>query len=119
MEEKDLDHILLEQLHSARNRQKLIKKLKKLFKHDPGLNDIEFQNKETIKYFENMIKDKQLLHKKMKTKPKKESDLLSRNPIYEAYKFTFFVSTYGYIAMMDTMKNYLSYFKKDKNEKNS
>lgn len=114
MEEETLDSILLDQLHSTRNGQKLIKRIKKLFKKDPNIDALEHQNKIRIEFFENMIEDKELLNQKNKKKPQKESDLLSRNPVYETYRFTMFASLYGYTVMIDTMKNYLDFFKKEK-----
>jgi len=119
MEEESLDLILLDQLHSARNGQKLIKRIKQLFKKDPNLDALEHQNKVRIEFFENMIEDKELLNQKNKKKPQRESDLLSKNPMLETYRFAMFASLYGYTVMLDTMKNYISYFKKDDNEKNN
>lgn len=119
MEEENLDNILLDQLHSARNGQKLIKRIKQLFKKDPNIDALEHQNKIRIEFFENMIEDKELLKQKNKKKPNSESDLLSKNPVYEAYRFTMFASLYGYSLMLDTMKQYITFFKKDDNEKNN
>lgn len=119
MEEETLDSILLDQLHSARNGQKLIKRIKQLFKKDPNIDALEHQNKIRIEFFENMIEDKELLNQKNKKKPQKESDLLSKNPMLETYRLAMFASLYGYTVMIDTMKNYLSLFKKDDNEKNN
>lgn len=119
MEQESLDLILLEQLHSAKNGQKLIKRLKKLIKNDPGLEALEHQNKIRIEFFENSIENKELLKKKNKKKPQSQSDLLSKNPLYESYRFMVFTTIYGYSLMVDNMKNYLSFFKKDKNEENS
>lgn len=116
MEEETLDQILLEQLHAAKNGHKLIKRLKKLIKNDPGVDALEHQNKIRIEFFENMIQDKDLLKKKNKKKRKKQSDLLSRNPVYEAYRFALFVTILGYNTMTDNMKNYFSFFKKENNE---
>lgn len=74
MEEETLDQILLEQLHAAKNGHKLIKRLKKLIKNDPGVDALQHQNKIRIEFFENMIQDKSLLVKKIKKKHK-QSDL--------------------------------------------
>lgn len=119
MEEETLDYILLEQLHAAKNGKKLIKRLKKLIKNDPGVDALEHQNKIRIEFFENMIEDKSLLVKKLKKKKHKQSDLLSRNPVYEAYRITIFATLYGFNVMTTSLKNYLSLFKKDDNEKNN
>ena len=114
MEEETLDSILLDQLHSARNSQKLIKRIKQLFKKDPNIDALEHQNKIRIEFFENMIEDKELLNQKNKKKPQKESDLLSKNPVWETYRLAMFASLYGYTVMTNTMKNYLAFFKKEK-----
>jgi hypothetical protein len=114
---EELDKILLEQLHAAKNGQKLINRLQKLLKNDKGLNDLKHQNKIRIDFFENMIENKQLLNQKSKKKKKKDSDLLSRNPIYEAYRYTILASMYGYTIMSSAMKDYWSFFRKTNDEK--
>ena len=113
MEEETLDQILLEQLHAAKNGHKLIKRLKKLIKNDPGIDALQHQNKIRIEFFENMIQDKSLLVKKLKKKKHKQSDLLSRNPVYEAYRLTVFISIYGLNLLTQTIKNYTYTFKKN------
>ena len=113
MEEETLDQILLEQLHAAKNGHKLIKILKKLIKNDPGIDALQHQNKIRIEFFENMIQDKSLLVKKLKKKKHKQSDLLSRNPVYEAYRLTVFISIYGLNLLTQTIKNYTYTFKKN------
>ena len=113
---EELDRILLDQLHSAKHRQKLIKRLKKLIIGDKGLDALEHQNKIQIEFFENMIENKELLKEKPKKRNTKDSDLLSRNPFFEAYRLTWFASLYGYTVMTETMKNYWSFFRKTKDE---
>jgi len=113
MEEESLDLILLDQLHSARNSQKLIKRIKQLFKEDPNLDALEHQNKVRIEFFEKMIEDKELLNQKNKKKPQKESDLLSKNPVWETYRLAMFASLYGYTVMLNSIKQYIAFFKKD------
>ena len=54
---EELDHILLDQYHSAQRRLKTMKKLKKLFKNDEGLLQCEKQAYLTLEYIESMIKD--------------------------------------------------------------
>lgn len=110
----ELDEILLEQLHSARRRIRLIKRLKKLLKNDKGLVEGEKIVEKKIQFFESMIKDKSLLKKKIKKKKQKESDLLSRNPIYEWYRNAFLFTTVGYKIVLDSITGYMSFFKKDK-----
>jgi hypothetical protein len=116
---EDLDQILLEQLHAAKNGHKLIKRLKKLIRKDKGLDALERQNKIRIEFFENMIENKELLRQKSKKKKKKDSDLLSRNPFYEAYRYTVLASVYGYTVMSSAMKDYWSFFRKTKDEKDN
>lgn len=114
MEEETLDQILLEQLHAAKNGHKLIKRLKKLIKNDPGVDALQHQNKIRIEFFENMIQDKSLLVKKIKKKKHKQSDLLSRNPVYEAYRITLFATLYGYNLVSQSLKTYAGFFRKEK-----
>jgi len=114
MEEETLDQILLEQLHAAKNGHKLIKRLKKLIKNDPGVEALHHQNKIRIEFFENMIQDKSLLIKKLKKKKQKQSDLLARNPFYEAYRLTIFATLYGYNVLSQSIKNYTTFFRKEK-----
>jgi len=104
---------LLDQLHAAKNGQKLIKRLKQLLKKDSGLDALEHQNKIRIEFFENMIEDKELLNQKNKRKPQRESDLLSKNALVETYRLAMFASLYGYTLMVNTMKEYITFFKKD------
>jgi hypothetical protein len=110
----ELDEILLEQLHSARRRIRLIKRLKKLLKNDKGLIEGEKLVEKKIRFFESMIEDKSLLKKKVKKKKQKESDLLARNPVYEWYRNVFLFTTVGYKIVWDSLTGYMSFFKKDK-----
>lgn len=119
MEEKDLDHILLEQLNSAKNTKKTIKRIKGFFPHDDGLHMVEIQNNLRIKFFESMIQDKSIINKKIIKKKPKENDILYKNPLIEVYKYTMFISVYGYVVLSEYVKSYTSYFKKDSNEKNT
>ena len=110
----ELDEILLEQLHSARRRIRLIKRLKKLLKNDRGLLEGEKIVEKKIQFFESMIKDKSLLKRKVKKKKQKDSDLLSRNPVYQWYRNVFMFTTVGYKIVLDSLTGYMSFFKKDK-----
>lgn len=119
MEEKDLDHILLDQLHAAKKSKKTVQKLKSMYKNDPELINGEKRIDKRIKFFEDMIQDKSILKKKLPKKKQKENDFLYKNIWVEAYKYTAFVSFYGYNVLSEYVKNYYSYFKRSNNEKNS
>ena len=111
----ELDEILLDQLHSVKRTKKLLKRLKKLYrKSDPYIEKGEVYIENKIKFFESMIQDKSLLFKKVKKKKVKQSDLLSRNPFYEWYRNTMFVTNFGIKMFTDSLSQYMSYFKKDK-----
>lgn len=110
----ELDEILLEQLHAAKRSKKLVKRIRKLFKNDPAIDKGEVYIDGRIQFFENMIQDKSLLLKKVKKKKTKQSDLLSRNPVYEWYRNTMFITNLGYKMFTDSLSQYMSYFRKGK-----
>jgi hypothetical protein len=64
----ELDIVMTEQLYSARRRQKLIKRLRRIMPTDPGLIKAEIQIEQTILYIQSMINDK-------KAKPKKRINI--------------------------------------------
>ena len=110
----ELDEILLEQLHNCmRNKQKL-RRIERLTGKDPVIDKGRIYIENRIKFFESMIQDKSLLKKKPKRKKVKESDLLARNPLYELYRNTFIITTLGYKMLWDSLGQYMSYFRKDK-----
>jgi len=110
----ELDEILLEQLHNCmRNKQKL-RRIERLTGKDPVIDKGRIYIENRIKFFESMIQDKSLLFKKVKKKKVKQSDLLSRNPFYEWYRNTMFVTNFGIKMFTDSLSQYMSYFKKDK-----
>lgn len=110
----ELDLILLEQLHSAQRSKKAVKRIKKLNPNDPLIPIGEIRIEKRIEFFESMISDKTLLHKKHKRKKQKDLDILSRNPVYEWYKTVFMITTFSYKIFTDSVSNYMSYFKKGK-----
>ena len=110
----ELDEILLDQLHNAKRRKKLIKRLKKLFKTEHLLYVGDEMIDRKIQFFEYMIQDKSLLLRKPKKVKIQQSDLLARNPLYEWYRNTLFVTTFSYKFITDSLSQYMSYFKKDK-----
>ena len=113
----ELDEILLDQLHSAQRRQKLIKRLKKILKDGHDLGRVEHQNNLTMHYLKSMIKDKSLLEKKHKKKRKEESDILTKNPVYEWYKYTFLVTKFSYKMIAESFQEYMSFFSNNKKGK--
>ena len=108
----ELDEILLEQLHVARRINKKIKRAKKLMKHDHLVYQMEEYNEKKIRYFEYMIQDKTLLHKKVKRKKKKNKDLdiLARSTAHEWYRNFMVVTNIGYKLMTDSFQAYMSFF---------
>ena len=73
-----------------------------------GLNIIE--NK--IKFFEDMIQNKELIKKKPKKKKECDPDILARSMIHTWYRNAFFVSTIGYRMMLEAAQDYISMFNK-------
>lgn len=110
----ELDHILLDQLHAAKGSMKIVRKVKKLCPNDPLALSGEILVQKRINYFESMISDKTLLHKKHKRKKTNEIDILAKNPIYDWYKTIFMMTTFSYRMFTDSMVQYISYFKKGK-----
>lgn len=111
----DLDHILLDQYHSAKRRLRLIRNIKKLLPKDPVVVVGEEYILKKVEFFESMISDKSLLNKK-KSKVKKEcvDDVLYRNPIYTWYRNAYMVTFMSYKMVYDYMQDYFPYGKKDK-----
>ena len=111
----ELDEILLEQLQQARRSKKTIKRVRKLLKNDPAIDKGEEYIDGRIAFFETMIQNKCLLHKKQKKKKRnKDPDILARNPAYEMYRQVLYVTVFGYKMLTDSVSQYMSYFKKGK-----
>lgn len=83
---------------------------------DPTLLTLQEMNEKKIRYFEYMIEDKTLLHKKIKRKKKKDKDpdILARSTSYEWYRNFMIASNIGYKMMVESFQTYMSYFRKDK-----
>ena len=111
----ELDLILLEQLQQCRKNKKTIKRVRKLLKNDPVVDKGEEYIDNRITFFETMIQDKTLLHKKHKKKKGKDPDILARNPVYDMYRQALYVTVFSYKMFMDSVSQYMSYFKKGKN----
>lgn len=111
----ELDEILLEQLHNTKKNKKMLKRARKLYINDPVIDIGEVYIDGRIKFFENMISDKSLLLKKYKRKKKtKDPDILAKSPSYELYRQAIYVTIFGYKMFMDSVSQYMSYFKKGK-----
>lgn len=110
----EVDEILLQQLHEARKRKVRVRRFRKRFPNEPLLDEADQLIDGKIAFFESMISDKSLLHKKHKHKKQKQPDILCRNPILDWYKFAFMATNLGYKMLMDSAVNYMSYFKKGK-----
>lgn len=111
----ELDYVLIEQLHAAKRGKKAVKRVKQLNPNDPLVSIGEILIDKRIKFFESMISDKKLLHKKHKRKKQKDLDILAKNPVYDWYKTIFMATTFSYKMFMDSVSSYMSYFKKGKN----
>lgn len=111
----ELDDILLDQLHSARKLRKKMKRAKKIMMNDPIVDVFLNLNEKKIEYFEYMIEDKTLLHKKEKKKKKnRDLDILARNPVYEWYRTLLYMTVFSYKAFRNSMLDYMSLLKKGK-----
>lgn len=112
----ELDEILLDQWHNAKKNKKMIKRVRKLLKDDPVVDQGEERINGRIQFLESMISDKSLLHKKRKKKKRKELDILAKNPVYEWYRQALYVTVFSYKMFMDSVSQYMSYFKKGRQE---
>lgn len=111
----ELDLILLEQLQQSRRNKKTLKRVRKLLRIDPAIDKGEEYVDGRIAFFETMIQNKSLLHKKQKKKKRnKDPDILARNPVYEMYRQALYVTVFGYKMLTDSVSGYMSYFKKGK-----
>lgn len=110
----ELDHILMDQLHNSRRNKKFIKRVRKLLKNDPVVDEGEKYIDGKIQFLESMISDKSLLQKKYKKKKQKDTDILARNPVYEWYRTALYATVFSYKMFSDSISYYMSYFKKGK-----
>ena len=78
---------------------------------DPALLTFQEMNEKRIQFFESMIEDKTLLHKKVKKKKRdKDPDILARSTAYEWYRNVMMVTNIGYKMMADSFQAYMSFF---------
>lgn len=110
--EEELDQILLDQYHIHKGLGKKMVTAKKLMGDDPLLLEFQKLNEKRTKFFENMINDKTILSKKKRKTKKKYDDLLARHPLVDVYKYTWMSTYYGYSMMIESIRNYISFFKK-------
>lgn len=113
---EDLDHILLDQLNSAKRTMKVLKSFKKIFPENKELLKADEANKLRQKFFEDMIENKDLIKKKHKKKKIKSQDILDKNPIYYMYRNTIMAAAFGYMFFSSSVQRYWDQFRKDKNE---
>ena len=106
----ELDEILLEQLHVARHMAKKMRKAGKIMGDDPTLLALQEMNKKKIQYFEYMIQDKSLLHKKRRKRRKRDKDVLARGMFQEWYRNAYVVTKIGYNLMVNSVQAYMSLF---------
>lgn len=114
---KELDEILLDQYHAAKRRRKIYKRMRNLMPYENLIHIGEQMTDNNIVFFASMINDKSLLKNNHNKKRQKEKDILLRNPVYEWYKTIIYMSLVGYKTFMGSATQYMSYFKKDKNDK--
>jgi len=114
---EELDHILVEQLHSTKKSLKVLKRHQRLMPTDPWIRKgiILIENK--IEFFEGMIQNKELIKKKKKKKKECNPDILTRSPIYTWYRDAMIVSNIGYRFFADMAQNYISLYISKKKEK--
>ena len=113
----EVDEVLHEQLYIARHIAKKMRKARKVMGPDPYLLLCQESNEKRIQFFESMINDKTLLHKKHKRKKQQNPDILARSTSYEWYRNIMIATNIGYKIMIDSFQAYMSYFyKKGKEE---
>lgn len=111
----ELDLILLEQLHRSRKSKRTIRRIKKLLKNDPVMDKGEEYIDNRIAFFESMIQNKSLLHKRhRKKKRNKDPDILARGSMYEMYRHALYFTVFGYKMFADSLTGYMSNLKKGK-----
>ncbi len=113
---EELDHILVEQLHSTKRQLKITKRHLRLMPTDPWLNKGVGKIQNRIQFFENMIENKELIKKKKKKKKEKDPDILARSPIYTLYRDAMIVTNIGYKLVVDIAQSYISLYTGKKKE---
>lgn len=116
MEKESLEQILLDQYHLSLRLSKKMKKARKIMGEDHLLIEFQNLNEKRTQFFEQVIEDKTLLHKKQKKKKQKSIDILAKNPIHEAWRSALKITFISYRIFGNYI---LNLYKKDKNEKNN
>jgi hypothetical protein len=111
---EELDHILVEQLHSTKRQLKIVKRHLRLMPTDPWLNTGVGKIQNRMQFFENMIENKELIKKKKKKKKDRNQDILTRSPIYTLYRDAMIVTNIGYRFFADIAQSYISLYTKKK-----
>ena len=115
---EELDHILVEQLHSTRKSLKVVKRHLRLMPTDPWLIRGVPQIERKIEFFESMIENKELIKKRKKRKKKENNtDILTRSPIYTWYRDAMIITNIGYRFFADMAQSYISLYTNRKKEK--
>lgn len=110
-EEKDLDHILLDQYHAAKRQRKTVDRLIKVCPEDEGFLMCREANEKRILFFESVIEDKSILKKKVK-RVKCDDIFGNKNVVFEIYRYSLFVTFYSYKVFWNSMKSYANQFNK-------
>lgn len=113
----ELDHILLDQIHSLRRQLKTIKRLKKLLYNEHILYVGEEAIEKRIRLFESFIHDKSLLQKKHKIKRIKSPDVLKSSQFITFIRIAATYSTVYYKILGEYWESYSSLWKNNKKEK--
>lgn len=107
----ELDEILLEQLHIAQRQRKRIRRMIRMMPHESLLREGEIMATKRIQFFETMIQDKSILHKKVKRKKKeKDPDILARGIFHEWYRNAYVLTKVSYNMMAKSVQTYMSFF---------
>ena len=101
-----MDHILAHQYQAARRRLKYVKTLRSLTADNKNLDVVEHQIHKEMKFFENMIHDKSLLHKKLKIKKHRVEDVLAKNFFRQSMKNVFAYTNLTYRIVACYWDNY-------------
>lgn len=111
----ELEEILLDQLHAAQRQRKRIKRMIRIMPHEPLLREGEIMVTKRIQFYETMIQDKSLLHKKVKKKKKeKDPDILARGIFREWYRNAYVLTKVSYNIMSKSVQTYMSFFSNKK-----
>ena len=112
----ELDHILLDQIHTLRRQKKTIKRLKKLLNNEHILYVGEEALDKRIQLLESFLQDKSLLQKKHKIKRIKSPDVLKSSQFLTFVRIATTYSTIYYKIIGEYWESYSSLWKNNKKE---